>query len=61
MKPQLETSVLIRVSNTAVNIVLWPQSEWPMQPMRSLSTPGSVWSRSIARMLFQMAFMLPLW
>ena len=35
MKPQFETIALMRGSKAAVNIVLWPPSEWPMQPMRS--------------------------
>ena len=61
VKPQLETRALIRGSKAEVNIVLCPPSEWPMQPMRSGSTSGSDWSRSMARMLFQTAFMLPLW
>ncbi len=59
MKPQLETTALSRVSKAAVNMPLCPPSEWPITPMRSASTSGSDAKRSTARMLFQIAFMLP--
>ncbi len=50
----------MRVSNTAVNIVLWPPSECPMQPIRSASTVSMACSTSIARMLSEIAFIDPL-
>jgi hypothetical protein len=57
--PQLNTTAFSRSSNAAVNMALCPPSEWPMTPIRSPSTSGSDCSRSTARMLFQIAFMLP--
>ena len=60
MKPQLDTRALMRVSNTAVNMVLWPPREWPMQPIFWPSTSGSVSSRSMAHMLLKTAFIVPL-
>jgi hypothetical protein len=41
VKPQLDTTTRMRGSKAAVNMALWPPSEWPMQPMRSPSTSGS--------------------
>src|SRR5438552_4012178 len=31
VNPQLDTKAWMRVSKAAVNIELWPPSEWPMQ------------------------------